>query len=59
MKRLSIGRIISFIGILILAIGLIFNSFELISLTAFRIIVLVGIITQIVALILILTKKEY
>ena len=59
MKKLSIGRIISFIGILILAIGLICNSFELISLAAFRIIVLAGIITQMVALILILTKKEY
>lgn len=59
MKKYSIGRIISLIGILILAIGLICNSFELISLTIFRIVVLAGIITQIVALVLILTKKEF
>lgn len=59
MKNVSIGRLISFIGILILSIGLICNSFEFVSVTLFRMIVLVGIITEIIALIFILKKSEF
>ncbi len=59
MKKFSIGRLISLIGILVLAIGLICNAFEFVSITAFRIIVLVGIITEVVALIFILKKSEF
>lgn len=59
MKKTSIGRLISLVGILVLSIGLICNAFEFISITAFRIIVLVGIITEVAALILILKKSEF
>jgi len=59
MKNISIGRLISFIGILILCIGLICNGFELLSITAFRIIVLVGIIAQVIALVFTLKKNEF
>ena len=59
MKNVSIGRLTLFIGTLILSIGLICNSFELVSVTLFRIIVLVGIITEIIALIFILKKSEF
>lgn len=59
MKKISIGRLISFIGILVLSIGLICNAFEFVSITAFRIIVLVGIIMEVVALIFILKKSEF
>lgn len=59
MKNLSIGRLIGFIGILILSIGLICNAFEFISITAFRIIVLVGIIIEVVALVFILKRNEF
>ncbi|MBQ9920694.1 MAG: hypothetical protein IJO52_00775 [Clostridia bacterium] len=59
MKKIGIGRFIALIGILVLSIGLICNSFEFVSITAFRIIVLVGIITEVVALILILKKSEF
>ena len=58
MKKIRIGRLISFIGILVLSIGLICNAFEFVSITAFRIIVLVGIIMDVVALIFILKKSE-
>jgi len=59
MKKISIGRLISFIGILVLSIGLICNAFEFVSITAFRIIVLVGIIMEVVALFFILKKSEF
>ena len=59
MKKIGIGRLISFIGILILSIGLICNGFELVSLAAFRIIVLVGIIMEAIALVFILKKSEF
>ena len=59
MKKISIGRLISLIGILVMSIGLICNAFELISIVAFRIIVLVGIIMEVVALIFILKKSEF
>lgn len=59
MKNISTGRLISFIGILILSIGLICNGFELVSITVFRIIVLVGIIMQVIALVFILKKNEF
>lgn len=59
MKNISVGRIISFIGILLLSIGLICNGFEFVSIAAFRIIVLVGIIMQAIALVFILKKNEF
>lgn len=59
MKNSSIGRLISSIGTLIISVGLICNGLELLSTTAFRIIVLVGIIAQVIALIFSLKKKEF
>lgn len=59
MKNISTGRLISSIATLLLSIGLICNGFELISITAFRIIVLVGIIVQVIALVFILKKNEF
>ena len=59
MKKIGIGRLSSLIGILVLSIGLICNAFEFVSITAFRIIVLVGIIMEVVALIFILKKSEF
>ena len=59
MKNVRIGRLISLLGILILSVGLICSGFELVSVTVFRIIVLVGIVTQAIALIVILKKKEF
>ena len=59
MKKIGIGRLISLIGILLLSTGLICNSFEFVSVTLFRMIVLVGIITEIIALIFILKKSEF
>lgn len=59
MKNISIGRLISSIGILVLSIGLICNGFEFISITAFRIIVLIGIVFQAIALGFILKKSEF
>lgn len=59
MKNVAIGRLISSIGILLLSIGLICNGFELVSIAVFRIIVLVGIIAQAIALVFILKKNEF
>lgn len=58
-RKISIGRFISIIGTLILCAGLLCNSFELISITVFRIIIAIGIIAQVVALFFILKKNEY
>lgn len=59
MKNVSIGRLILFIGMLIVCIGLICNGFEIVSVTQFRIIVLVGVIAEIIAIIFILKKGEF
>ncbi|MBP3314054.1 MAG: hypothetical protein J6K84_05325 [Oscillospiraceae bacterium] len=59
MKKMSIGRLLSFIGILFLSIGLICNGFELVSVAVFRGIVLVGIILQAIALVFILKNSEF
>ena len=58
MKKMSAGRLISIIGILILSIGLICNAFEFMSITAFRGIVFAGIVIEVIALIFILKKSE-
>ena len=58
-RKYSVGRIVSIIGILILCMGLLCNGFELISITMFRIIVLIGIIVNMIALYIILKKKEF
>ena len=58
-RKYSVGRIVSIIGILILCMGLLLNGFELISNTIFRVIVLVGIIVNLVALCIILKKEEF
>ena len=57
--KCSVGRIISVVGMLILCIGLLCNSFGLISVTMFRFIVLVGIIVNLIALYVILKRKEF
>ena len=58
-RKISAGQLISIIGILILSAGLLCNGFELISITVFRVIMAIGIITQVIALILILKNNEY
>ena len=59
MNKISIGRLNSLIGVLVLSMGLICNAFEIVSSAAFRIIVLVGIITEVVALIFTIKKSEF
>jgi len=59
MKKISTGRLISLIGILILSMGLICNGFEWVSIAVFRVIVLAGIITEVIALVFILKKDEF
>lgn len=49
-RKVSIGQLISIIGTLIICVGLFCNGLEVISNTVFRIIVLVGIIAQAIAL---------
>ncbi|MBQ3108530.1 MAG: hypothetical protein IJC67_02850 [Clostridia bacterium] len=57
-RKISVGQLVSMIGTLILCIGLLCNGFELVSNTVFRLIVLAGIIVQVIAFILILSRKE-
>ena len=57
-QKRSIGRLVSSIGTLILSVGLICNGFEIISNSVFRLIVLVGIIVHLIALGIILKRKE-
>jgi hypothetical protein len=58
-RKYSVGRIVSIIGILILCVGLLCNSFELISTAVFRVVVLVGIIVNLIALCIILKRDEF
>ena len=58
-RKCSMGRIVSIIGILILCMGLLCNSFELISTAVFRVVVLVGIIVNLIALCIILKREEF
>lgn len=58
-KRVSFGRVINMIGILIMAISLLGNAFELLSITTFRIMIFFGILVQGIGLIYILKKKEF
>lgn len=58
-SKWSMGRIISVIGILILGVGLLCHSFELISIAVFRAVVLVGIIVNLIALCIILKREEF
>ena len=58
-RKWSIGRIFSAIGILILCVGLLCNSFELISNTIFRFIVLVGAFVNLIALCIIIKREEF
>ena len=58
-SKWSLGRIVSVVGILILGVGLLCNSFELISTTVFRIVVLVGIVVNLIALCIILKREEF
>ena len=57
-QKRSLGRLVSSIGTLILSVGLICNGFEIISNSVFRLIVLVGIIVHLIALGIILKRKE-
>lgn len=59
MKKLSLARIMSFISILVICAGLIFNAFELINTFIFRITTLIGIIIQIIAIIVAFKRKEF
>lgn len=59
MKKIGIGRALSLTGILILAVGLVCNGFELLPAAGFRIVVLAGILVQAAALFLILKKSEF
>ena len=58
-SKWSMGRIVSVIGILILCVGLLCNSFELISTAVFRVVVLVGIVVNLIALCIILKREEF
>ena len=57
--KISTGRLLSILGILILCAGLLCNAFEWISHTAFRAIVVTGIITQVAAFIFIIKSNEF
>ncbi|MBR6526072.1 MAG: hypothetical protein IKT57_08865 [Clostridia bacterium] len=59
MKKISHGRFFSFLGTLIISIGLFCNGLELISITAFRIIAFAGILVHVMALVFALKKKEF
>ena len=58
-SKWSMGRIVTVIGILILCVGLLCNSFELISTAVFRVVVLVGIVVNLIALCIILKREEF
>ena len=58
-SKWSMGRIVSVIGILILCVGLLCNSFELISTAVVRVVVLVGIVVNLIALCIILKREEF
>lgn len=58
-QKMSMGQWISLIGTLILCIGLLFNGFELISPSAFRLIVLLGVIVHGAALAVILKQHQF
>ena len=58
-SKCSAGRIVSVVGILILFVGLLCNSFELISTAVFRVVVLVGIIVNLITLCIILKRDEF
>ena len=57
-NKISLARTIS-IGTLILCIALVGNSFEVLSVTAFRIIIAFGILIQIISLICSVKKREF
>ena len=58
-RKWSKGRIISLTGTIMLCMGLFCNAFGLLSNTVFRIIVLMGIILQGIALFLTFKKGEF
>lgn len=58
-KRVGFGRVINVIDILIMAISLLGNAFELLSITTFRIMIFFGILVQGIGLVYILKKKEF
>ena len=57
-NKISLARTISIIGTLILCIALVGNSFEVLSVTAFRIIIAFGILIQIISLICSVKEKR-
>lgn len=59
MRKRSIGQWLALLGNLVMCIGLILNGFEIISHTGFRIIVLVGVIIDVIALFFIWKKSEF
>ena len=59
MRKRSIGQWLVLIGNLVLCIGLILNGFEVISLSVFRVFVLIGLVIFIAALIVIWKRSEF
>ena len=59
MKNLSIGRFISITGIVVLWAGLLLDGFGVISNVIFRVIMIVGVILQAIALFFILKRNEF
>ena len=57
-KRINIGRLISSIGTCVIGVGLALNGLEILSVTPFRILVLVGVLLQIAALCVALKHDE-
>lgn len=59
MRKRSVGQWLALLGNLVVSIGLLLNGFEIVSHTVFRIIVLIGVIIDIVALFFIWKKSEF
>lgn len=58
-RKISIGQAFSLAGTALLSAGLILNGLEVLSNTAFRAVVFTGIVIELIALILILKRKEF
>lgn len=55
----SAARKLLFAGNFILCVGLLLNAFEVVSVSGFRIFVLIGIITDVSGIILAIRKNEF
>lgn len=59
MKKISLGRLISAIGVLELGISLLLFSFDVVSKPIFRVAVSIGVAIQIAALVISLKRNEF